>query len=100
MRDPVTASLTTMPACYAWRGHMALRVDATRSPTAACARPAWRHCGADRLPPRAVVFHLSCFVSYKRLCRSRDRKSVQSGKSVSVRVDVGGGLRVKKQTTH
>src|SRR3546814_20901709 len=66
----------------------------------AAEKSAWALHRRDRLEPRARDARASVTPGSRRGCeRTGDRKSVVSGKSVSVRVDLGGRRIIKKKRT-
>src|SRR3546814_21187726 len=97
--DVCSSDLTPVPY---WRS----RVSPGRSATSASRVPVRRLNRVDLptlgRPTRTRVGSLSLVMgrlSVKRVQQERDRKSVGSGKSVSVRVDLGGRRILKQKTT-
>src|SRR3546814_17682849 len=66
-----------------------------RSAVFAQRRFQWRHTGWDRLLPGYATQRAA--LEFRPSLSVRDRKSVVSGKSVYVRVDLGGGRIIKNK---
>src|SRR3546814_20890074 len=65
-----------------------------------CALPIWTGCQVPRGPNRMIAAPQRQTAAPTRYQRSGlDRKSVVKGKSVTVRVDVGGSRIIKKKNT-
>src|SRR3546814_11867929 len=91
----------TPPAACAWSAHSPSKPTKTGSkPTATSI---WTNCASSRKPNYAKPHdqhHDRQFAELDAHNHSRDRNSVVKGKSVSVRVDLGGRSSTKKKNTH
>src|SRR3546814_12044458 len=88
-----------LPICAPYQGAMAKRNRSVWPQPARLVRP--KHGpGCAEQAPSADSANLSVWFQYHGPCarrNGRDRKSVVSGKSVSVRVDLGGRRIIKKK---
>src|SRR3546814_11286669 len=85
-------SVAVAPIGAAALGARALYARRTVRPPARCRRGRSRHCRCAMLRDRSVDG-----AGRRRCPRAEDRKSVVEGKSVSVRVDLGGRRIIKKK---
>src|SRR3546814_16945216 len=78
-------------------GHSLARTDGGQCALSACGRQMGR-CGHPHRGPAARHWGRAAFDDSKAQASGRDRKSVVKGKSVSVRVDLGGRRIIQKKT--
>src|SRR3546814_16358525 len=80
--------------------HLVLRLRSrnTRPTRHSCTLLVWRHA----VPLRVASPHPACSCHLRRCARinREDRKSVVKGKSVSVRVDIGGRRNIQKTSAN